>query len=291
MLNIAIIGGGAIGLLTACLLEKDHHVTLYIRDKQQYKVIEKEGIICLPVKKRYPISVQMISRISANHELIIIAVKAYHLQVLVKQLKQLNVPLLFIQNGMSHLSVIKEALAEHITFIATVEHGARKEGLNGVTHTGIGNVNVAPYGLNAKQKPLIIQRLATHSFPIKVMQDGERLLKEKVMINAVINPITAVYQVRNGAILTDPRLHEEAKNLAAEVARVLALNFNEQWQRIVNIASRTSRNDSSMKVDIDQGRCTEVDGILGYLINLASSPIPKIIDYYQAIKEMERGDQ
>ncbi|MEK1830671.1 ketopantoate reductase C-terminal domain-containing protein [Priestia megaterium] len=54
--------------------------------------------------------------------------------------------------------------------------------------------------------------------------------------------------------------------LFEEIAAVLKLDsaFN-YWENALEVCSRTSTNQSSMLKDIQEGRQTEIDAILGYI--------------------------
>nr|MCG0057130.1 hypothetical protein [Escherichia coli] len=60
-------------------------------------------------------------------DLIIITVKQYHLKEIIPFIKTLTIhtPLLFIQNGMSHIEILKN-LPQSTLYLGTVEHGAMR---------------------------------------------------------------------------------------------------------------------------------------------------------------------
>lgn len=100
--------------------------------------------------------------------------------------------------------------------------------------------------------------------------DIRTVLLEKVAINAVINPLTALYDVPNGALLGDERAEacaastrEVASLLAAAGHRELALRLPAV---VAAVLRDTAGNSSSMRADVQAARATEIDAILGYLL-------------------------
>lgn len=143
-------------------------------------------------------------------------------------------------------------------------------------------------GLNASWRPL---------------WDVQTALHRKVVVNAFINPVSALLGVRNGSMLTDAYGEFLADHVCAEAEAV----FRAQWQQeivaqrrahqeaqaardtpepfrpppyprelekgplraeITRVVELTKNNWSSMYMDIKHGRKTEIDYMTGYLIKL-----------------------
>lgn len=291
-MNIGIVGGGAIGLLIASKLsEQGHQVNIYVRNKVQKKLINEYNLLSLPSQKTYSVKAELIEEIKPD-ELMFICVKQYDLNNDVfDYLKALPSTLVFLQNGMGHIDLIKAANLHHTIFIGTCEHAARKKDERSVEHTGKGKINLALYQGDNQLLSKYVDALSNEAFPIKIESDWKKMLLDKLLINSVVNPITAVNRVKNGALITDPNLNQVAQNLTFEVALALSLDPIQQWERVQSIATLTGDNDSSMKVDLDKGRKTEVDGILGYVQRHAIASTPIIDHYVKAIKKMEKGEE
>src|SRR5690606_69523 len=94
-------------------------------------------------------------------------------------------------------------------------------------------------------------------------------LAYKLVANAVINPLTAIFQVTNGTLLTNDYLFKLMRNLFHETVRVLELEEQKLWDYVVTICKQTAKNQSSMLRDIQAKRRTEIDAISGYIIERA----------------------
>lgn len=102
--------------------------------------------------------------------------------------------------------------------------------------------------------------------------DIRRRQWEKLAVNAVINPLTALHDCRNGELLA-AGLQDEVRALAAEVDRVL-MALDPDWPchtlaRTEQVAALTAENVSSMRADVRAGRATEIDFINGWLVREA----------------------
>jgi 2-dehydropantoate 2-reductase len=92
----------------------------------------------------------------------------------------------------------------------------------------------------------------------------------KLAINAVINPPTALHDVINGDLLS-PELRPQFEQACAEVSAVLACAGAVSLAAQVHaqasaVAHATAGNMSSMRADVIGGKPTEVEAILGYLL-------------------------
>ena len=123
---------------------------------------------------------------------------------------------------------------------------------------------------------------------------NERLV-EKVAINACINPLTAVHRVKNGALLIDP-YQREADQIIAEVADILTeLGHPELAARLVQtvqtVMADTAENTSSMLSDVMAGRRTEVDSIVGWLLQQSEQEHAALQAMLNQLKSIEPTSQ
>lgn len=107
-----------------------------------------------------------------------------------------------------------------------------------------------------------------------------QLQLEKLVVNCIVNPLTTLLDVKNGAMLNNPPLTRVQRLLLAEIATVI--RGMPELEGIPNVRTRfsptrlelkvqaqgtfTSQNSSSMREDMRLGRRTEVDYINGYVV-------------------------
>lgn len=107
-----------------------------------------------------------------------------------------------------------------------------------------------------------------------------QLQLEKLAVNCIINPTTALLNVPNGSLLGNTALSRVSRLLIAEISAVI--QGLPELEGVPNVRSRfsptrlealcgnvlrkTAVNSSSMREDIRRGRDTEADYINGYIV-------------------------
>ncbi|MCA1012989.1 2-dehydropantoate 2-reductase [Halobacillus halophilus] len=291
-MEIGIIGGGSVGLLTAAYLGRNHEVHLYVRRERQRNHIESEGVQCDGLGESTQVRAHTIEEGVQNHSLLIIAVKQKDIYPLLDMNLPSDVPFLFLQNGMGHLERIKEL--HNSCWLGVVEHGALRVDDSHVKHTGKGKINIASLPLQEAGLQQMVKALHTEEFPVVFREDYEDMLASKLLINAVINPLTGLFRVKNGDICTNHYLRSLAWSLCREACMVLGRSVDQEWERILSIAQLTSENQSSMLKDLESGRKTEIEAINEYLIKRSAHPLPNhqfVVDAVHALEVINEGRQ
>ncbi|MCU9612209.1 2-dehydropantoate 2-reductase [Caldibacillus lycopersici] len=293
-MKIGIIGGGSIGLLFSCYLSENHQVTLYCRTINQVNMINQCGITLQ--KKDSSILSNIHAKLSTERvadELVLVTVKQYHLPELLPILDKIpqHIPLLFLQNGMGHLDYLQKMKHDNI-LLGVVEHGALKISLSTVKHTGFGTTRVAAYKGDMQKLMAIKNTLQMSNFPFEIEANYNEMLIRKLVVNAAINPLTALLRIKNGDLLSNNYYFELLKEVFQEIIQVLCLQELEDtyFASIVSICQSTSNNYSSMLKDILEHRQTEIEGIVGVLRNKAEiqkQSVPFLQFLYTSIKGME----
>lgn len=93
-------------------------------------------------------------------------------------------------------------------------------------------------------------------------------LWNKLAVNCVINPLTALYDCTNGDLLA---YADQIEQISQEVAQVMAIEGVEIHREsllsfVYQVIESTSANHSSMLQDIRNQRHTEIDYITGYVL-------------------------
>ncbi|ARI77581.1 2-dehydropantoate 2-reductase [Halobacillus mangrovi] len=271
-MNVGIIGMGSIGMLMAAYLGRYHNVHVYVRREEQKEKLYQEGIYCDAVG--HPVSVEahlLEEGFPQSHDVLIVAVKQTGLDSVLDYSFPSNTPVLFLQNGMGHIEKLLER--PYPSWVGVVEHGALKQDYCHVLHTGKGVVRIASVTKDENIKK-IISSLNHYDFPVEYEPDYKEMLTSKLIVNTVINPLTTLFQVNNGHIISNSYLREIAEAVCREACLTLNRSFEKEWERVLNIAETTSENQSSMFKDMMEGRQTEVDAISGYILKKSRTPLP-----------------
>ncbi|WP_426982682.1 2-dehydropantoate 2-reductase [Bacillus cabrialesii] len=293
-MKIGIIGGGSVGLLCAYYLSLHHDVTVVTRRKEQAAAIQSEGIRLYKGGKEFSADCSAGTSINSGFDLLVVTVKQHQLQSVFPSLERIGkTNILFLQNGMGHIHDLKDWRAKHSIYVGIVEHGAVRKSDTAVDHTGLGAIKWSAFD-DADPDPLNILFQHSHSdFPIRYETDWYRLLTGKLIVNACINPLTALLRVKNGELLTTTAYLAFMRLVFQEACRILRLEDEEEaWERVRIVCGQTKENHSSMLVDVIEGRQTEADAIIGYLLKEASLQGLNAVHLeflYGSIKALERN--
>ncbi|WP_157827702.1 2-dehydropantoate 2-reductase [Niallia nealsonii] len=295
-MRIAIIGGGAIGLLTAYFLEENYEVTIYVRSTKQLQQLSNKGLCYKRGDKQEwkHINIDLFQNWQAKEEITFVTVKQYHLEAIYKKINACvteNNGFVFLQNGMSHLQEIKKLKTKQV-MVGIVEHGAVKVNDYTVEHLGVGAIKLAAlYSVNSFLKTLVGDK--NPFFAIQEEKDYLAIMQKKLVVNSLVNPLTSILGIKNGALLENPYFYGLITAFMEEIAVILNLSEIEKENYFfycVDVIKKTANNKSSMLKDIEEKRSTEVDSILGYLVQTANKRnlSAKLTEsYYNMVKGKE----
>lgn len=116
----------------------------------------------------------------------------------------------------------------------------------------------------------------------------------KLWGNLSFNPISALTRATIDVILADPLTRALAASMMAEaqqVAEAFGVRFPVTIERRIKMAEEIGAHKTSMLQDIEAGRATEVDALVGAVAELgrvAGVPTPQIDAVYAATKLLDR---
>jgi 2-dehydropantoate 2-reductase len=197
---------------------------------------------------------------------------------------------LTLQNGLNNRQTLIDILGVQRVALGVTTSGATliKPGL--VRPVGD---EVVSLGVHSRLKPLA-DMLRAAGFIVDTVPDTSALLWGKLVINASINPLTALLRVPNGELLNRPT----ARNLmgitaretaAVAVARGVRLPYPDPVVAVETIARRTAENYSSMLSDVMRGAPTEIDSINGAIVDageVTKVPTPVNRTLWQLVKAL-----
>lgn len=202
-------------------------------------------------------------------------------------------------NGMGTIELVDQILPQSCRlYFCTTNNGAFKE-QNTVTIAGYGQTfwseitrrNNLP---NSDFKSLTNEDMALFFPDCEHQSDLNQILWKKLLVNCVINPLTALYGIKNGELL-NPRYKKEIEAITDEFLSVaktekVTLEKEQAKQLIKQVCKQTASNTSSMLQDVKSGRTTEIDYITGFIINRSKQhnlSLPTCGRLYEAIKSLQ----
>ncbi len=266
--RVVVLGGGAIGsVLAAALAQQPGRETVLVGRRDHVRAIAADGLV---VDGLFPGPVRLPAREAADFPLddtlLIVTVKAVDLEAALAGAAPFLRPstaVLLLQNGLGIRELALAALAgttvrPESVFIGIVAMGVTFIAPGRVRCFG-GGIRVDPAFAATPFSPLL------QGLPLRVeaSRDIRRDLWTKLLVNAVINPLSVLLQGHNRLVaearfdaLKEPIL---AEGRAVAAAEGVPLEIDAAFvNRFV-----TSDNITSMLQDFRRGRLTEIDFING----------------------------
>ncbi|KTF12304.1 ketopantoate reductase family protein [Pseudoalteromonas sp. H105] len=275
MSNIVIVGDGAIGLLYSYFLSATNNVTLITRSKksgQQYYYQGNNGKQLIKIKTLNNQNLTCLGGI----DIVIIAVKAYQVQTALSQLTPYlhdSCEVILSHNGMTDLAPIMGMLNEQPVYFLTTRLAGFKANSATVIHTGNGeSILGACYSAADKKYHTLVSTLC--AIPsLSYSEQIDTIRWQKLLINIAINPLSAFYNVKNGA-LNSPKYNSDIFNLVSEACFVAnklgaGVTLPDSLENAYKVMSATADNFSSMHQDSVHNRPTEIDAMCGYICQQA----------------------
>jgi 2-dehydropantoate 2-reductase len=176
---------------------------------------------------------------------------------------------LTLQNGLGNQEALAKECGEERVALGVTTTGATLLSSGRVRPGGEGVISI---GAHPRVEPLV-NMLREVGFNVEVLDDVDTLIWGKLVINAAINPMTALLRVPNGELLVREPARQLSADLAREVAAVAAaqgiqLAFDDPVAAAEKVMEKTATNNSSMFQDVQRGAPTEIDAICGAVVRI-----------------------
>ncbi|WP_251359193.1 peptide-methionine (R)-S-oxide reductase MsrB [Kangiella sp. TOML190] len=275
ILMISILGAGAIGqLLAHKLTDASIDCQFIVRDRANYsndwQLLAGEQSISRQIGQSKATDSDVLN-------LVAVCVKAPQLQQALQSIAHRlddKSQLILFQNGMGHEAIAEQFVAKDHIYFASNTHGAfvntssNHQSSQTVTYAGVGSIELG--ALKPQAAPAWFELLKQAELNAHWHQNITHILWQKLLINAVINPLTALYQCKNGELLSPdkkPRLLaliQENQGFAKQIQ----LSFSKALKDLViRVIENTADNFNSMYQDVNKGIATEINAINGYLLD------------------------
>lgn len=281
-MRIVGIGSGAMGSLFGGLLAADgHNVTLVDIWEEHVQTINENGLVISTVAgNEQTIDVDAVTdpTMVESPDLAMIFVKSIHTENAVADAAPIldNTNVITVQNGLGNTETIAEYVPEERVIGGVTSQGAILEGPGRITHAGKGPTSIGRYFRDNDDD---VQQIAEHfsaaGIETEVTDTVRDAVWEKVLVNLGINAATALARVRNGMIAeAEPgrKIAEAAVTEGKTVAEKQGRTVREDIvDYVMEIASETASNKSSMRQDLEADQTTEIETLNGEIVRRAKS--------------------
>ena len=268
MQDIYILGSGAMGYLWASYFSTDTKLHFITRNENtaNFSFEKKPENIQIQADK---VTASSLSSDAQFIHKLIICTKAFDAQAALATLQShlsSDCEIILIQNGMGSQQSIAKLYPDLAIYACSSTEGVYKESQNILMHAGQGENHIGPLSGSASHKKL---RDWLPDTIYNWHEDITPILWRKLIINSAINPLTVIYQCRNGELISNPIALQHMTSLCSELDNLcitLKLDLTPTFELAQSICRSTANNFSSMYQDANNKRQTEIEFITGYVI-------------------------
>ncbi len=274
---VLVVGTGAMACLFAARLTgAGIDVTMLGSWPEGMQALSTHGVRLLDLDgrvHRYPVQVLDKEGPARTFSQAIVLVKSWQTARAARQLEGLLAETgiaLTLQNGLWNYETLAGVLGNDRVALGVTTLAARLLEPGYVRHTGDGKITLGISPRLVKLRDL----LTSSGFQVETVADPRSLLWGKLVINAAINPLTAILKITNGELLTQPDIRELLHEVTTEAEFIayhngVRLPYPDPIEAVEQVARNTAANHSSMLQDVLNGRPTEIDAINGAIVREA----------------------
>ena len=269
-----IFGTGAIGSVFAVRLAARHPVAVVARGERLAQIlrdgIQVEGATEGTVR---PPAAPVASELAGfRPDFVLVTVKAHATAAAARALAPLGTgPIrVSLQNGLGNEETLAAGGSPVVGAVSNT--GATLLESGRVLHAGFGELILSSFQSVAEEAVADLGAcLSEVGFPVRQVSDIRKPLWEKTILNAALNPVSALLGLRTGQLLRDPGSEQLLRLLVREavaVARAEGVPTSEAevWATVERIAAATAGNKTSMLQDLERGVRTEIDAMNGVIV-------------------------
>jgi 2-dehydropantoate 2-reductase len=283
-MRIAIIGPGALGLLFAGFLKRGGAgVVLVDEDGARADLLNREGVRWegAAADFRFTVPAMVGFPDPGSIDLAVLCVKAYHTSRAAEQIGESGYrgPVLTLQNGLGNGELIARACPGAGVIVGATSEGALLEAPNHVRHAGSGDTVFGPLREGSPDGGFLdglVDIMTKGGLRAALSENPEGIVWSKAVVNAGINPLTALLSVQNGRLLDIEPARAFMAGLVGEAygvarRRGVAMLYEDPVARVEEVCRLTAPNYSSMCLDVKNRRKTEIDFINGAVVREGAS--------------------
>jgi 2-dehydropantoate 2-reductase len=272
-MKVAVLGAGAVGSVVGGLLSEGHEVTLIAR-KEHVEAVNYDGLhITGDVECTFrPRAVTSIEGLP-EQDLVLITTKAYDTEAAAAQAAPLvgkDTLVLSLQNGLGNGEALMSAFGDRAV-VGVPILGATYLGPGQVRLAGMGSTTIGHVHGDMGKADVVRDLLSRAGMPSRVVENIWPAVWQKAIINASVNPITALVRKENGSILGSEDLLALSRSACLEGATAarasgVCMGREDPFQKVLEVLRTTAANRSSMLQDVERFKRTEIDQINGELV-------------------------
>lgn len=317
-MRVLIYGSGSVGLgLGSCLIKSGAHVCLIAR-AGTVEALRQGGLLRTGIFGRFFAEQGLFAAYQSlgdfqnqTFDFILVCTKSFDSAVAAEDLSgypeifKSDTKIILCQNGWGNAEKFATFFPKERVYSARVITGFTRHKSNEVEITvhaeaiHIGSL----FGCDITCVKPLAGAIAEGGIPCVTVPDIEKDLWAKMLYNCALNPLGAILDVPYGALAENPYSRDLMNHIVEEVFAVMsAAGFKTHWRSAGEflkvfydkLVPDTARHKSSTLQDIEAGKKTEIDALIGEVLALAEkykvqAPCNRAI--YAIIKFIEKPGQ
>jgi 2-dehydropantoate 2-reductase len=280
-MKIVVIGAGALGgLVGAHLTEAGQDVVLVEINESRVKLLNEDGLfISEGSKGERCVRVRAVTSITGLDlaDLVFVSVKSYQTGDAVRSALPVIGPATYVlsmQNGIGNTDVMAAILGSARVLSGITYHSIQHTGPNRLRYRpGIKPIQIAPHdGRITPAIEAVGEVFRQAGLDTNVAEQIDDVIWQKLLHNAVVNPVSALTGLTCRELLGDEDLQAFMRELCYEQIRVMRargvpiVDEEDPYRPVINSQKALGKNRPSMWQDLVRANRTEVDAINGAVV-------------------------
>ncbi len=267
--RIFVLGAGAIGSAFGALLSRKFDVTLF-GNKQHVETVKLHGLKLSGDVDGvfYPEAELEINSLPPN-TLLIVTTKVHRTFDALNSIKHLmhnELTILLLQNGLGNKELARKAVGDKPNILRGITSAAAEFFQPGKVRFWFGKTLIE----NGFRSNEIAEMFNSCGLKTEVSKDIKTEVWRKLVVNCVINPLTAIFCVKNFEIASDElkSVRHAIVDECLKVAEAEGVHLSKDLAEMIDSVLGNYTNYSSMCQDVMKGKPTEIDFINGKVVEL-----------------------
>ncbi len=283
-MKIVIVGAGALGgLVGAQLTAAGEDVTFIEINEARTQLLNETGLFVAEGNKGET-CVRVKVATSAEGlpvaDLVFVSVKTYQTELALRACLSVVGPDTFVlsmQNGIGNTDIMAKIIEPSQVLSGITYHSIQHVGPNRIRYRpGIKPIQIAPYHGGITPEILAVGEVFRGAgLNTEVAEQIDDVIWQKLLHNAVVNPVSALTGLTCRELLDDPHLQDFMRDLCMEIIAVMKargvpiVQEDDPYAPVVNSQKALGKNRPSMWQDLARSYRTEVDAINGAVVREA----------------------
>jgi 2-dehydropantoate 2-reductase len=210
----------------------------------------------------------------------------------IKHLIKNDTIILILQNGLGNEEIIKKILPNNEIIRAVITLGAEFFEPGRISNVSYSNTIIE----NTKSAKRIVKLFNDCELRAEISDKINIQIWKKLIINCVVNPLTAILRVRDFEIAVNNLkfIRHGIVDECIKVARSMGIDIDQSIKEMIDKGISSFTNYSSMCQDIMKGKKTEIDFLNGKIVELGKKhniPTPINETMVTLIKYLEEKNE